>query len=60
MKMYSREDLKNMQNFGDEDAEEEEDDDDEEQFPSKLVTMVEREERGIEESNIGESSNSEK
>lgn len=37
MKMYSRDDLMNMKNFGGEDGEEEDDDDDEAQFPSKLV-----------------------
>lgn len=37
MKMYSREDLMNMQNFGDEDADD--DDDDEPHFPSKLVSQ---------------------
>lgn len=36
MKMYSREDLMSVQNFGDEDADED-DDDDESHFPSKLV-----------------------
>lgn len=36
MKMYSRDDLMNMQNFGDDDADEDEDDD-ETNFPSKLV-----------------------
>lgn len=34
MKMYSREDLMNMENFGDED---DEDDDDESHFTSKMV-----------------------
>lgn len=39
MKMYSRDDLMNMQNFGDEDADADEDeDDDETHFPSKLVS----------------------
>lgn len=38
MKMYSREDLMNMQNFGDEDADDD-DDDDEPHFPSKLVSQ---------------------
>ena len=36
MKMYSREDLTNMQNFGDADPDEDSDDD-ESHFPSKLV-----------------------
>lgn len=35
MKMYSRDDLMNMQNFGDEDE-----DDDEADFPSKLVLTI--------------------
>uniref|UniRef100_A0A5B7A235 Saposin B-type domain-containing protein n=2 Tax=Davidia involucrata TaxID=16924 RepID=A0A5B7A235_DAVIN len=39
MKMYSREDLMNMQNFGDEDADEE-DDDNEAHFPSKLGNVL--------------------
>lgn len=38
MKMYSRDDLMNMQNFGDEDADEDDDDDD--RFPSSLVCAV--------------------
>lgn len=37
MKMYSRDDLMNMQNFGGEDADEDEDEDNEAEFPSKLV-----------------------
>lgn len=38
MKMYSRDDLMNMKNFGgDEDEDEDEDDDDQASFPSKLV-----------------------
>ena len=39
MKMYSRDDLMNMKNFGGEDADDEDDDDDDDdtQFPSKLV-----------------------
>ena len=38
MKMYSREQLMNMQNFGDEDADEDDDDDEEEvKFRSNLV-----------------------
>lgn len=37
MKMYSREDMMNMQNLGDGDDDEDEDDDDETSFPSKLV-----------------------
>ncbi|CAI9100533.1 OLC1v1037657C3 [Oldenlandia corymbosa var. corymbosa] len=38
MKMYSRDDLMNMKNFGEDDADEDEDeDDDETNFPSKLV-----------------------
>lgn len=36
MKMYSREDLMNMKNFGDDDADEDEDEE-ETQFPSNLV-----------------------
>ncbi|KAK9274698.1 hypothetical protein L1049_021949 [Liquidambar formosana] len=44
MKMYSREDLMNMQNFGNEDADEdEEEDDDEAHFPSKLGKVIRRE-----------------
>ncbi|KAL3535646.1 hypothetical protein ACH5RR_004107 [Cinchona calisaya] len=39
MKMYSREDLMNMKNFGDEDADEEEDEDDT-QFPSNLGKVL--------------------
>jgi hypothetical protein len=35
MKMYSREDLMGMNNFGNEDAEDEDDED--EQFPSNMV-----------------------
>lgn len=35
MKMYSKDDLLNMQNFGEEDADEDDEDDD--HFPSKLV-----------------------
>lgn len=35
MKMYSKDDLLNMQNFGEEDADE--DDEDNDHFPSKLV-----------------------
>lgn len=42
MKMYSREDLMNMQNFGDEDADD--DDDDEPHFPSKLGKNLRAEE----------------
>lgn len=37
MKMYSRDDLMNMQNFGGDD-DEDEDDDEETNFPSNLVT----------------------
>lgn len=39
MQMYSREDLMNMKNFGNEkaDDDEDEDEDDETNFPSKLV-----------------------
>jgi hypothetical protein len=37
MKMYSRDDLMNMKNFGNEGDDDEDDDDDEAQFPSKLV-----------------------
>ena len=37
MKMYSREELMNMKNLGEDADEEEDDDDEEEQFPSKLV-----------------------
>ncbi|CAK9147251.1 unnamed protein product [Ilex paraguariensis] len=39
MKMYSREDLMNMNNFGDQDADED-DDDDEAQFPSNLGKVL--------------------
>ncbi|XP_027359064.1 nucleophosmin [Abrus precatorius] len=48
MKMYSRDDLMNMKNFGDEDAddEDEEDDDDEASFPSKLGKVLRAEESG--------------
>lgn len=38
MKMYSREDLMNMNNFGDVEADEDEDDDDD--FPTKLVKHI--------------------
>ncbi|KAL6984689.1 hypothetical protein U1Q18_018070 [Sarracenia purpurea var. burkii] len=44
MKMYSRDDLMNMKNFGDEDADEEEDDD-ETDFPSKLGNVLREKER---------------
>ena len=37
MKMYSREDLMNMKNFGNEDADDDDDEDGETSFPSKLV-----------------------
>lgn len=39
MKMYSRDDLMNMKNFGNEDADDDDEDDDDEDtlFPSKLV-----------------------
>lgn len=37
MKMYSRDDLMNMKNFGDGGDDDEDEDDDEAQFPSKLV-----------------------
>lgn len=38
MKMYSRDDLTNMQNIGNEDLDDEDDeDDDDTKFPSKLV-----------------------
>lgn len=37
MKMYSREDLMNMKNFGNEDADDDDDEDSETSFPSKLV-----------------------
>ncbi|KAL2626477.1 hypothetical protein AAZV13_07G112700 [Glycine max] len=41
MKMYSRDDLMNMKNFGDEDGDDEDEDDNEEaSFPSKLVLTV--------------------
>lgn len=41
MKMYSRDDLMNMKNLGDEDGDDEdEDEDDEASFPSKLVLTV--------------------
>lgn len=43
MKMYSREDLMNMKNFGDEDADDE-DDDDETQFPSNLGKVLKEKE----------------
>lgn len=39
MKMYSRDDLMNMKNFGEEEDDDDDDDDDDEdaRFPSKLV-----------------------
>lgn len=37
MKMYSRDDLMNMKNFGDEDADDDDEEDEETSFPSKLV-----------------------
>lgn len=39
MKMYSRDDMMNMQNFGNEDADDDDDEenDDDTSFPSKLV-----------------------
>lgn len=39
MKMYSRDELMNMKNFGNEDADDDDDDDEDEEtsFPSKLV-----------------------
>nr|QFX66107.1 root primordium defective 1 [Camellia sinensis] len=40
MKMYSREDLMNMKNFGSEDADEDDDDDEEADFPSKLGKVM--------------------
>ncbi|KAF8393507.1 hypothetical protein HHK36_021751 [Tetracentron sinense] len=40
MKMYSKDDLLNMQNFGNEDADEDDDDDDEGDFPSKLGRVL--------------------
>lgn len=40
MKMYSREDLMNMKNFGGEDADEDDDDDEEADFPSKLGKVM--------------------
>ncbi|THG00018.1 hypothetical protein TEA_017555 [Camellia sinensis var. sinensis] len=40
MKMYSREDLMNMKNFGSEDADEDDDDDEEADFPSKLKKVM--------------------
>ena len=41
MKMYSRDELMNMKNFGGEDGDDEdEDEDDEANFPSKLVFVV--------------------
>lgn len=40
MKMYSRDELMNMKNFGDEDADDEDDDNDDEAFPSKLVLTI--------------------
>lgn len=39
MKMYSREELMNMNNPGNEDADEDDDHDDEENFPSNLVCL---------------------
>lgn len=41
MRMYSKDDLLNMQNFGDEDADEDDDDDNsDDRFPSSLVCAV--------------------
>ncbi|EXB38813.1 hypothetical protein L484_027246 [Morus notabilis] len=40
MKMYSRDDLMNMKNFGDEDADDDDDEDEETSFPSKLGTVL--------------------
>lgn len=40
MKMYSKDDLMNMKNLGDEDADEDDEDDDEADFPSKLVLTI--------------------
>lgn len=37
MKMYSREELMNTKNFGNEDADDDEDDEEEPNFPSNLV-----------------------
>lgn len=39
MKMYSREDLMNMKNFGGEEDADDDEDDDETRFPSKLVRI---------------------
>lgn len=39
MKMYSRDDLLNMQTFGEGDVDDDDDDDDETPFPSKLVRI---------------------
>nr|AFK41679.1 unknown [Lotus japonicus] len=47
MKMYSRDDLMNMKNFGgDEDEDEDEDDDDQASFPSKLGKVLRDKESG--------------
>ncbi|KAJ7973730.1 hypothetical protein O6P43_003918 [Quillaja saponaria] len=40
MKMYSRDELMNMQNFGDENADDEDEDEDEADFPSKLGKVL--------------------
>lgn len=44
MKMYSREDLMNMKNFGEEEDADDEDDDDETRFPSKLGKVLKEKE----------------
>ncbi|XP_050220296.1 uncharacterized protein LOC126670578 [Mercurialis annua] len=46
MQMYSRDELKNMNNFGNEDADEDEDEDDEPHFPSKLAQAMKEKEKG--------------
>ncbi|KAJ9141382.1 hypothetical protein P3X46_031924 [Hevea brasiliensis] len=40
MQMYSREDLMNMKNFGNEEADDDEDEDDDPHFPSKLAKVL--------------------
>ncbi|KAL2321373.1 hypothetical protein Fmac_030342 [Flemingia macrophylla] len=46
MKMYSRDDLMNMNNFGDENGDDDEDDDEETSFPSKLGKVLRAKESG--------------
>ncbi|KAF1886657.1 hypothetical protein Lal_00045891 [Lupinus albus] len=46
MKMYSRDDLMNMKNFGDEDPDVEDEDDDEADLPSKLGRVLREKESG--------------